>query len=84
MVWVTISSGNHGQALAYATSNGSTYYIIHILAFELIINDIYQLKAVANLDCTIVCPKTTPDVKCQAIKDYGAQLVLNEKSLVSR
>ena len=42
---VTHSSGNHGQAVAWAAS-----------------------KEVADLDCTVVVPKGTPQVKCEAIR----------------
>lgn len=50
---VTHSSGNHGQAVAYASSS-----------------------AVADLDCIVVVPKETPSVKKDAIKGYGAKLVI--------
>ena len=45
---VTHSSGNHGQAVAWASSN-----------------------KVANLPCTVVVPKGTPKIKCDAITGYG-------------
>lgn len=56
---VTHSSGNHGQACAWASK-------------------------VANVPCTVVVPRTTPEVKCQAIKGYGADLVLCEPTPTSR
>ena len=58
---VTHSSGNHGQAVAWASS-----------------------KEVANLPCTVVVPKGTPQVKCDAITGYGAELVFCENSPTSR
>ena len=58
---VTHSSGNHGQAVAWASSKG-----------------------VANLSCTVVVPKGTPPIKCDAIKGYGAELVFCENSPTSR
>jgi len=58
---VTHSSGNHGQALAWAAS-----------------------KEVGDLSCTIVVPKETPQVKCQAIRGYGADLHFCENSPTSR
>ena len=58
---VTHSSGNHGQAVAYASS-----------------------KDVADLPCTVVVPKGTPQVKCDAIRGYGAELVFCENSPTSR
>ncbi|XP_076040662.1 serine racemase-like isoform X1 [Oratosquilla oratoria] len=47
---VTHSSGNHGQAVAYAAK-------------------------CAGLPCSVVVPKGTPKVKCEAIQGYGANLV---------
>lgn len=58
---VTHSSGNHGQAVAWAAS-----------------------KCVANIPCTVVVPKGTPAIKCEAIKGYGAELVFCESSPTSR
>ena len=58
---VTHSSGNHGQAVAWASS-----------------------KCVANLPCTVVVPKGSPQVKCDAIRGYGAELVFCENSPTSR
>ena len=58
---VTHSSGNHGQAVAYACS-----------------------KNVANVPCTVVVPKDTPSIKCQAILGYGAELVFCESTPTSR
>ncbi|KAG7171842.1 probable serine racemase isoform X2 [Homarus americanus] len=56
---VTHSSGNHGQAVAYAAR-------------------------CAGLPCSVVVPKGTPQVKCDAIRDYGAELVFCEASPASR
>ncbi|KAF2359953.1 Tryptophan synthase beta subunit-like PLP-dependent enzyme [Trinorchestia longiramus] len=47
---VTHSSGNHGQAVAYAAK-------------------------CAGLPCCVVVPSDTPDIKCQAIQGYEAELV---------
>ena len=58
---VTHSSGNHGQAVAYACSS-----------------------KVANVPCTVVVPRTTPKVKCEAIQGYGANLVFSEPTPTSR
>ena len=58
---VTHSSGNHGQAVAWASSS-----------------------KVANLPCTVVVPKGTPQIKCDAITGYGAELVFCENSPTSR
>ncbi len=58
---VTHSSGNHGQAVAYACS-----------------------EKVANVPCTVVVPRTTPRIKCEAILGYGAELVLCEPTPTSR
>ena len=58
---VTHSSGNHGQAVAWASSS-----------------------QVANLPCTVVVPKGTPQIKCDAIRGYGAELVFCENSPTSR
>ncbi|CAL4067384.1 unnamed protein product [Meganyctiphanes norvegica] len=56
---VTHSSGNHGQAVAYAAK-------------------------CASLKCSVVVPKGTPKVKCDAITGYGANLVFCEPSPQSR
>ena len=48
---VTHSSGNHGQAVAWAARH-------------------------CQLPCTVVVPEGTPTVKCEAIKGYGARLVM--------
>ena len=58
---VTHSSGNHGQAVAWASS-----------------------RQVADLPCTVVVPKGTPQIKCDAIRGYGAELVFCENSPTSR
>ena len=58
---VTHSSGNHGQAIAYACS-----------------------KDVGNVPCTVVVPKDTPKIKCEAIRGYGADLVFCESTPTSR
>ena len=39
---------------------------------------------VADLDCTIVVPRATPKVKCDAIRGYGADLQFCENSPTSR
>ena len=54
---VTHSSGNHGQAVAWASST-----------------------QVANLPCTVVVPKGTPQIKCDAITGYGAELIFCDNS----
>ncbi|XP_045591433.1 serine racemase isoform X2 [Procambarus clarkii] len=56
---VTHSSGNHGQAVAYAAK-------------------------CAGLACSVVVPRGTPKVKCDAIKEYGAELVYCEATPASR
>ena len=56
---VTHSSGNHGQAVAWACN-------------------------VNNIACTIVLPIGTPQVKVDAVKGYGADLVFCEANAVSR
>ncbi|XP_023320430.1 serine racemase [Eurytemora carolleeae] len=56
---VTHSSGNHGQAVAWASR---------------------QL----GLPCTVVVPQGTPTVKCEAIKEYGAELVFCTPSPTGR
>lgn len=56
---VTHSSGNHGQAVAWASR---------------------QL----SLPCTVVVPKGTPNIKCEAIRGYGAELVFCEPTPTSR
>ncbi|XP_042891086.1 probable serine racemase isoform X2 [Penaeus japonicus] len=56
---VTHSSGNHGQAVAYAAK-------------------------CADLPCSVVVPKGTPKVKCDAIVSYGAELVFCEPSPAAR
>lgn len=47
---VTHSSGNHGQALAYAA-------------------------AIRDIPCTVVMPDTAPQVKVDAVRGYGADVV---------
>ena len=44
----------------------------------------FQFQDVANVKCTVVVPKTTPSVKCEAIKNYGAKLVFCEPTPTSR
>ncbi|CAH1793240.1 unnamed protein product [Owenia fusiformis] len=56
---VTHSSGNHGQAVAWAAR-------------------------LADLPCCVVVPQGTPEVKAQAIKGYGADLVYCDPSPTSR
>jgi threonine dehydratase len=48
---VTHSSGNHGQALAYAAS-------------------------VRGIPCTVVMPDDAPAIKTEAVRGYGAEIVL--------
>ena len=36
------------------------------------------------MKCTVVVPKTTPTVKCEAIKNYGAELIFCEPTPTSR
>ena len=57
---VTHSSGNHGQAVAWAAGR------------------------VAGVPCTVVVPEGTPEVKCRAIRGYGADLVFCAASPVAR
>nr|XP_053645541.1 probable serine racemase isoform X2 [Cherax quadricarinatus] len=56
---VTHSTGNHGQAVAYAAK-------------------------CAGLPCSVVVPKDTPKVKCDAIREYGAELVYCQPTPTSR
>ncbi|KAK7084043.1 hypothetical protein SK128_006319 [Halocaridina rubra] len=56
---VTHSSGNHGQAVAYAAKS-------------------------AGLPCSVVVPRGTPKPKCNAIKEYGADLVFCDPTFTSR
>ncbi len=56
---VTHSSGNHGQALAYAA-----------LQF--------------GIACTVVVPANAPESKLEAIRAYGATLVMCEATMPSR
>ncbi|XP_037085120.1 probable serine racemase [Pollicipes pollicipes] len=56
---VTHSSGNHGQATAYAAR-------------------------VAGLACTVVVPRGTSEVKADAIRSYGAELIYCEPTPLSR
>ena len=56
---VTHSSGNHGQALAWASKT-------------------------ANIGCSVVIPKGTPDVKIKAIETYGGKVVICEPTPVAR
>jgi len=56
---VTHSSGNHGQATAYAAK-------------------------CAGLPCCVVVPRDTPQGKCDAIRGYGAELLLCEPSPTAR
>jgi threonine dehydratase len=52
---VTHSSGNHGQALAYAAS-------------------------IRRIPCTVVMPDTAPQVKVDAVRGYGADVVFCRQS----
>ena len=52
---VTHSSGNHGQALAYAAS-------------------------IRDILCTVVMPDTAPQVKVDAVRGYGADVVFCSQS----
>jgi len=52
---VTHSSGNHGQALAYAAS-------------------------IREIPCTVVMPDTAPQVKVDAVRGYGADVVFCAQS----
>ena len=56
---VTHSSGNHGQALAWAAKY-------------------------ANIDCTVVVPRGTPDVKINAIKAYNGRVEVCEANPQAR
>ncbi|KAF0305853.1 putative serine racemase [Amphibalanus amphitrite] len=56
---VTHSSGNHGQATAYAA-------------------------ALAGLPCTVVVPRDTAAVKVDAIRAYGAHVLLCEPTVDAR
>jgi len=56
---VTHSSGNHGQAVAWAARH-------------------------CQIPCTVVVPRGTPKVKCDAIEGYGAKLVMCEPTPTSR
>nr|BAU19443.1 serine racemase [Dugesia japonica] len=56
---VTHSSGNHGQATAYAAK-------------------------LLNIPAIIVVPKSTPQIKCEAIKFYGAKIFFSEDTPQSR
>lgn len=56
---MTHSSGNHGQALAWAAS-------------------------VVGVKCAVVVPNNASLVKCEAIKEYGADLVFCEPSPQAR
>lgn len=56
---ITHSSGNHGQALAWASK-------------------------LTDLDCTVVVTTNTPQSKCQAITDYGANIVYCEPTYLDR
>jgi len=56
---VTHSSGNHGQALAWAAKT-------------------------KHLKCTVVAPNNSPSVKLQAIRGYGADVVLCDPTPASR
>ncbi|XP_033747473.1 probable serine racemase isoform X2 [Pecten maximus] len=56
---VTHSTGNHGQALAWAAST-------------------------VGLGCAVIVPRDTPQVKKDAITNYGAELVLCEPTPQSR
>ena len=39
---------------------------------------------IAHVPCTVVVPNTTPRVKCDAIRGYGADLVFCEPTVQSR
>ena len=56
---MTHSSGNAGQAVAWASS-------------------------IAGVPCAVVVPEGTPQVKCDAIRGYGAELVFCESSPTAR
>lgn len=56
---VTHSSGNHGQALAWASKR-------------------------AGVKCCVVVPKTAPQVKFDAMENYGAEVVKCEPNPTSR
>jgi len=56
---VTHSSGNHGQAVAWAAGQ-------------------------SGIKCTVVVPRGTPQVKCDAIKGYGAKLVMCDPTPTGR
>jgi len=56
---ITHSSGNHGQALAFAAQN-------------------------AGVTCTVVVPDNAPKVKVDAIKAYGANIVVCESTMAAR
>ncbi len=56
---VSHSSGNHGQAVAWACH-------------------------VNNVPCSIVLPRNTPQVKVDAVRTYGAEVVFCENNPVSR
>lgn len=56
---VSHSSGNHGQALAYAAS-------------------------IVNTPCTIIMPSNAPEVKKDAVRYYGAQIIECEPTLLAR
>jgi hypothetical protein len=36
-------------------------------------------ETTANVSCSVVVPKITPQVKCDAVEGYGAELTLCEK-----
>ncbi|GAB6022423.1 hypothetical protein CHUAL_006538 [Chamberlinius hualienensis] len=57
--FVTHSSGNHGQGLAYACK-------------------------ISHLPCTVVVPEGTSEVKINAMKNYGAEVVVCESNPVAR
>jgi threonine dehydratase len=56
---ITHSSGNHGQALAFAAQK-------------------------AGIKCTVVVPDNAPKVKVDAIRAYGADIVVCESTMAAR
>ncbi len=45
---------------------------------------IISFSQVAQLPCTVVVPRGTPESKCAAIKGYGAELVFCEPTPTGR
>ena len=44
----------------------------------------YLFPERANLPCSVVVPRGTPKVKCEAIQGYGAELVFCDPTPTSR